>query len=455
MTRSDERHLRSGPSAVTNSAYAVADYVAQPLGMLLAASYLLHRLGASQFGVWILASAAVSSGSLLSSGFGDAAVKYVAMYRGRRDWDGVARIVRGMLAVNLGLGGLLALALWCAAPYAVSHIPHIEEGLQHACLLSVRIGSLLLAVRSIDSVFVSTLRAFEHYSPAVRIGIYSRLGSLIAAVILVANGFGVVAIMLATLGISMLALVAQGFAVRAYAGRILLLPSLHRETLSLIAGFGCFSWLQAVSAVVFNQVDKLVIGLVLGAPAVAVYGLCAQAAQPIHGITGAGLHVLFPRLSSRLETEPISSLKRTVWRAFKANALLAALLGAPMILLSRVILSLWMGRQFADQAWPVLAILSASFTLFALNVTAHYTLMAAGRVRLVTFFNLAAGAAMLLLMLPLTHRFGLIGTACARLVCGPVTCLMYLPLYRMLHGESVKRVEPSTEPSALAAWEHS
>src|SRR3954471_1562444 len=97
---------------ILNGMHAIAEYISQPLGMLLAAPYLLHHLGASQFGVWVLASAAVYSGNIVSSGFGDAAVKYVAMYRGRNDAPAIARIVRGMISINLTLSGFFAAALW-------------------------------------------------------------------------------------------------------------------------------------------------------------------------------------------------------------------------------------------------------------------------------------------------------------------------------------------------------
>ena len=264
------------------------------MGILLTAPYLLRHMVAAQCGILVLASTAVNSGNIASSGFGDAAVKYVAMYRGRRDLSGIARVVRGMLSINLTLGGAFAIALWSLAPYAAAHIAQIDPGLRIAAIHSFRIGSLLLLIRSIDGVFVSTLRAFESYSPATRITMTSRIASLVAAIALVASGRGVADIMLATLVISTLAATAQGIAVRAFAGKFLLLPSLNRETLSQIMGFGCFSWLQAVSAAIFGQADRIVIGVLLGAPAVAGYSLCAQAAQTIHGVVAAGFHALFP-----------------------------------------------------------------------------------------------------------------------------------------------------------------
>jgi O-antigen/teichoic acid export membrane protein len=432
-----------GRSTLRNGAFGIAEYVSQPLGLLLAAPYLLRHLGAAQFGVWVLASAAVNSGNILSSGFGDAAVKYVSMYRGRGDMAGVARVVRGMLSINLALSGSLAAVLWAVSPHVAEHVPHLDAGMRAACTASFRIGSLLLVVRSLDGVFANTMRAFERYSAPVRISVAFRIGTLVAAVVLVARGFGVVEIMLATLSMAACAAVAQGIALRAVIGRFALAPSLHHETLRMIAGFGAFSWLQALSAAVLGQADRLMIGLFLGAPAVACYGLCAQAAQTIHGIVAAGFHVLFPHLSSRMEAEPLADLRRTVARALRMNVLLAIALAAPMALLSRPILTAWMGLEFARQGWPVLSILAIGFALFAMNVTAHYALLALGRVRLVTALNLAAGAAMLLLMLALTPRFGLVGTACARLVAGPITCALYLPLKRALWKDAPKRVDAS------------
>src|SRR5260370_18374976 len=75
-----------------NAIYGVADYLALPIGMLLTAPFLLRHLGTAQYGVWILASAAVSSGGIVSGSFGDAAIKYVGECRGRKDWLGVTRI---------------------------------------------------------------------------------------------------------------------------------------------------------------------------------------------------------------------------------------------------------------------------------------------------------------------------------------------------------------------------
>ena len=67
-----------------------------------------------------------------------------------------------------------------------------------------------------------------------------------------------------------------------------------------------------------------------------------------------------------------------------------------------------------------------------LNVTATYALLALGRVRIVTWFNLAGGGAMLLMMLCLAPRLGIQGIAIARLAYGLIALAMYYPLVRVL-----------------------
>jgi O-antigen/teichoic acid export membrane protein len=413
-----------------NAFYGVADYLALPIGMLLAAPFLLRHLGTAQYGVWILASAAVSSGGLISGSFGDAAIKYVGECRGREDWLGVARIVRNMVSINLTLSGVLAAILWFLAPYVTRHIVKVDLGLQTPCLQSLRIGSALLLIKSVESVFISTLRAFETYGSTVRVAIGARIAILTSAIVITKYGHDVVWIMVATLFISTLSTLGQALALRSKIGNFSPLPSFHAPTASDIAAFGTFSWLQAISGVAFSHADRFFVGFFMGAPAVAYYGLCVQAAQPIHGLISSGMHFLFPHLSARYSVAPISEIRRKVALALKVNLLLVAVLSIPIIIFGRHILTLWIGTAFGQQPPLMFPTIVCSFALLGMNVTAHYALLALGKVRVVTYLNLAAGGAMLLAMALLIPRCGLQGAAVARVIYGPITCLAYFYVYR-------------------------
>lgn len=423
-------------TSVRNSLYGAAEYVALPLAMLLATPLLLRHLGLAQFGIWMLASAAVTSSNLISTGFGDAALKYASMYRS--DSERFENTLRVNLTINLALGGLLALLLWCGSPYAVGSVFKINAGLRGDAVTAFRIGSLILLLRCIEGVLIGALRSHERYGPAVQISVVSRSAIVVAACFLVWQGHGIVAIMVATLCTVAMSVVVQMVVVRILIARIKFIPWFDRRAFKEVFGFGGFSWLQAVAGCVFNQGDRLLVGALLGASSVGYYSVCVQAAQPIHGLIAAGLHFLFPHLSARLSTAPTSQLRGVVEAVFRLNVLASMILCLPLVIFSKLILRLWMGAAFAAQAWMVLSIIALSFGFLSLNVTAHYALLALSHVRLVALLNLLGGVAMLVAMFLLAPRLGLAGAAAGRLLYGPITLLLYGRLHKALSPTSAE-----------------
>ena len=425
------RSTRTRASA-TNALSGIADYLGQPIAMMLAAPFLLRHMGVSQFGLWILVCAAVGGGNTLTTGFGDAAMKYVSLARGEGDWPAVVNTVRSAMTINLFLGLLIGTSLWVVAPYTVHHVFKIDAKLHLPAIEALRVGSLMLLVRSVESVLISTLRAFEQYLPSVRINVISRCATIVVAMLVVARGGGVPTIMMASLMLSCMATLLQAQAVWRHVGKMSLFPSSHKVALSKIVSFGSFSWLQALSALAFSQADRLVIGALLGTSAVAYYSVCTQAAQPIHGISSAGLHFLFPHLSTRHTSEPATALRRVIASALWLNLVLALALTLPVALFGKALLRFWIGAAFVSATGPTLVLLAVGFGLLAMNVTAHYTMLALGQIRYLTYVNLAVGAATILLVSVLTRHWGMSGAAAARLLYGPFTWVMYLKIRSLL-----------------------
>jgi O-antigen/teichoic acid export membrane protein len=118
--------------------------------------------------------------------------------------------------------------------------------------------------------------------------------------------------------------------------------------------------------------------------------------------------------------------------ALSCNVIFVAMTTGVLLLFGGRILHAWAGPEVARGAAPVLPVIIWSSALMGLNVTATYALLALGRVRIVTWFNLAGGTTMLLLMLCLAPRFGIRGIAIARLAYGLIALAMYYPLIRVL-----------------------
>jgi len=415
---------------LSNAAYGLLDYAAYPVGMLMVAPVALRNLGVAEYGVWAVATAAVSTGGIIASGFGDANIQHVANRRGAGDHEAMLRAVRSMMGINLVLGIVFAAIGWMLSPQVAAHVTVADAGLRQSCLWSLRIASGLMAMRAVESVCVSTQRAFERYGAAVRISIFARLLALASAAGLTFVSHNV-SVLMAVTGLTMVAgLWLQLVALKRLLAAKSLMPAFNRDAMRALLGFGAFSWLLAVSGVVFSQTDRLMLGVSAGAAAVASYALCTQMAQPIFGFTASGLHFLFPYLSNRNASSSAASLKSPVLIAFVCNVTFVAMTTGALLIFGGRILHAWAGPEIARSAAPVLSVIIWSSALMGLNVTATYALLALGRVRVVTWLNLAGSAVMLLLMLCLTPRFGIQGIAMARLGYGVVPLFLYIPLLR-------------------------
>jgi O-antigen/teichoic acid export membrane protein len=437
-------------SHISNAAYGVLDYAAYPIAMLIAAPTLLRHLGTAQYGVWVVCTAAVSIGGIIASGFGDANIQHVATMRGRGNTDALLRAVRSMVGINLLLGSVIALTALALAPTLSRHVASSDASLYAACLRSLRIASVLMLVRAIESVCISTQRAFERYGEAVRVSILVRVLTIAFAAAVTRFGYGVSSIMVFTFAAITIGTALQLLQLKRAIAASSLWPAFDRESFDALFGFGIFSWMQATSGVLFSQADRLILGASLGATAVTSYALCVQMAQPIYGIAASGLHFLFPYLAGRRAVAQPKHLRKAILVAFAINLLFVFCATAAVLLCGRPFLHAWIGEEIAQNSAVVLSPIVWSFALLGLNVTGYYAMLALGRVRLVAGLNFIAGAAMLLIMAWLLPRVGIRGVAIARLVYSIVMLTMYYPLFRVLL--SAPR-HPLTMSGVYPVWE--
>lgn len=427
--------LRNSPTfrgSASNAAYSAADYAAQPFLMVVFAPFLVGHLGLGHFGIWMLVSALAGTLGILQFGIGDSTTKYVSSYRGHHDLGGITRVIRGTLTLSLGLGGVTTLTLFLAAPLLVRHVFKIDPNDYRMATEAIQVGSVVLLLRSISSVFSSTLRAHEAYGHSSRISVFVKASIIVFAVLLVLRGHGVVAIMYATAGLTTLGLILLILAVRHLLPGASFWPTLETRTWREVSHFSFYSWIQGISATAFSQADRLLIAGLLGTAPLAAYTICVQLAQQVHGLPSASLDFLFPHVSAKHEAGNTKGVKKAYRMSTLANVLLSGSLMLPLTLFGKQILTVWMGKSFAEHQHLILSILAISFFTLSLNVAPYFTLLGLGKIRFASVTNLLGGMLSLIGAVVLIPFFGLIGAASGRLLYGPVTSLNYIKVERSL-----------------------
>ena len=332
---------------LTNATYGVLDYASYPIAMLLVAPIVLRRLGAAEYGLWILCASVISAGGILASGFCDAAMQRIARLRGVEKVDTAAGTVRGLLTINLISGVILLLFSYGLLrrlrriTWRLTHITSVKE-----CVYSLRMSGAWIVLRALESVGVIAHRAFEEYRGSVQISVASRLVTLASAAVLATVGYRVPAILVATGAALALGVFLQLRGLRSYFGPVSLWPTFDREELRLLVRPGMFVWVQSACGVIFGQLDRILLAVSFGAAALAPYALCVQFAAPIFGLSASGLHFLYPLMSRKAPNASGAVLQQLVAKSFACNLLVVAV---PSILLlafgGRVIRDLVRGRN--------------------------------------------------------------------------------------------------------------
>jgi O-antigen/teichoic acid export membrane protein len=436
-----------------NAGYGVLDYISYPAGMLLVAPVVLRRMGAAEYGLWMIATAVISAGGIIASGFSDACTQRVAQLRGAGEFRPMAHTVRSMLGINVLLGSMLAAGVWLAAPLAARRVGASSLTPVTECCLALRIASIAILVRALESVAVGVQRAFERYRGTVQISTATRLLTLASAVLLAILGHRIVSILVFTVIFLLLGTIAQFWQLRHILGSIPILPGLHRQEAPILFGRGVFAWVQALGGVVFAQLDRIVLGLALGALAVTPYALCVQFAHPIYGLAASGLNFLFPYLSERASSVSMGEVQRILLKAVACNLALVVCSAGLLLLFGEPLLRIWAGAVVARGAGRILPPIVAGSALMGLSVTGTYAMQALGQFRTLAYLSLLTRAAMIPLMLSLLRHEGLQGLAASRLIYGSASLIVYLPLLRQLMFRGGEKMRASVPAIPLGAHE--
>ena len=136
-------------------------------------------MGLEQFGVWMLVLALTGSLAVFNFGLGDTTIKFISQHRGGNSLEGVARTFRRIENLTLGslLGILAAAVIVFAAPVlARTAFSAHSPGALLADVLAIKLGGVILALRSLESILANTLRAFEDYAGASFVSVAVKIG---------------------------------------------------------------------------------------------------------------------------------------------------------------------------------------------------------------------------------------------------------------------------------------
>lgn len=437
----------------------VSNYVAQAVGLglgFLLTPFILHQVGASVFGIWVLVGSIASYGTLFDFGISGAVIKYVAEYGASGDARRTTALIATALRLYMLLGACAALVIAALAPLVpvVFEVPPEAEAVAiwTTVLVGVSVGIGLPCATP-----VAVLRGLQRFDLSNALTVVGAVLSAAGTVAVLLAGGGLIGIVLVGIATTLLMQLPARRLVRRVAPELRIpLRGAERSLASTVVSFSVWVSLSQVADRLAQRTDAFVIGASLPLPAVTGYSLGQRLSQTAIQLTNQFVKVLFPlasEVNARGDRAGVRSLFLTTTRV---TLVLSIPMAGILVALGPELLTAWVGGEYARYA-HILTLLAIAGLVDTALWPAVSILMGMARHRTVGWISLGTGIANVALSVALIVPFGLTGVAIGTLAPAAVKSLGLLLPYAMrsieVSGVEVLRrvMLPLLAPTAVLA----
>jgi O-antigen/teichoic acid export membrane protein len=435
-----------------------ARYVTLALELLLGLLMLpfnARHLGASDYGLWMLAASIVAYFPIIDLGYGGALERFVAHYRARREAQAINEISSTLVIMFAGMG-LVALALIAGIAWNLGSLFDLDPQRAWTGGLLMMFVAVQFAFGFPFGVFGAVVNGFQRTYLNSMVGIGVSLAVVAVNVAVVLAGGSLVQLVAALTLTRMVGFLL--YRVNAYRVFPLLRirPTLFRwSRMREMAQFSVYMLVQDVSTRVNYAADPIVIAAFLSTGAVAVWTVAQRLADVVLQLTNQFNYVLFPVVVDCDTAQRDSRLRDLLLQGTRLSlATTLPIAGSLMVLAEPVIIG-WTGSEFRA-AIPVLQLLTLVVLVRVGSATASTVLQGAGHLRLLSYSNFVAAAVNVALSVVLIRTHGLPGVAVATLL--PVlvrACAVLIPVACKRVGLSLSAfvgfaVWPARRPAVIA-----
>lgn len=335
---------------VNTLANGIAQFAAM-LSALVFMPFLIHGFGTTDYGLYLLASSVVGYAGLLDFGVGTSLVKLTAEAVAQDDRERLGRLTSSTLAFYTLIGVIIALIMVALAfnAGALFKVDADGERLLRNLMLVAAGASLLAWPANTGSAI---LAGFQRYTHTARVSLGVTIATILVTAGVVIAHEGPIVLMIGVVLVNL-----GGGLTNAFLARKVLtgvrVSLFHTDRFALKAIFS-FSWAvfvaQLCTIIIYQQTDRLVLGVFVGAAAIALYDAAGKFQGLMAQLTSFAVSALMP-MASQLDAEGRRDALRTLFlRGTKYTLILLGPVVIVLMVVARPLLLAWLGPEFASVA---------------------------------------------------------------------------------------------------------
>lgn len=393
---------------VNTLANGIAQF-ASMLAALVFMPFLVKTFGTVNYGLFLLVSSISGYSGILDLGVGTSVVKMTAESAARGDHRRTGQIVSSAVAFFIGVGIITALIMLVLGLNAGSLFKISADGAR--LLRNLFLVAALWALWSWPSGVAGTVLAgFQRYTQSSLVSLATVLGTAGVTVAVIVTHQGPLALVLGTYAVTFAtSLVQIGLAKRALGPTKLSARLVSIDSFRTIFGF---AWavlvIQVCSVIVYQQTDRVVLGVFVGAAAVALYEAAGKFQGLVAQLTTFSVSAVMPMASHLHAQGRQESLHQLFLRGTKYSLMLLSPVVVVLMVVARPLLLNWLGPTFAAQALAAQILISHQL-LTSGTAVGHSMILGTGLLPKRVPYIVFVAALNLALSLLLVQRMGIMG----------------------------------------------
>jgi O-antigen/teichoic acid export membrane protein len=392
--------------------------------------YVVHHLGTTVYGVWMLILSLTGYLGLLDLGVRGAVTRYVAKFHTEADHAKASNVASSAMVIFASSGLLAILASLFLALFVIGRLNIPAEYLLAARIVLVLSG-LNIATSLVNGVYGGILSGLQRFdlTNTLEVG----LNLLRAATIVVALhlGYGIITLACLQLVFTQARWIANiGLAQHFYPELRISYAKADRAGIKLIFSFSVFSFLLHVSGSLIYASDNVVIGAYLPVTAVTLYVIGGNLVEYSRTLVSGISQTMTPLASSIEARRDENKLREMVLFSSRVGSMVIWPVALTFMLRGSSFIGLWMGPQFAGPSGSVLLVLAFTLLFGAANVVTAGSLLGLGKHKPLVPILLVEGLCNLALSIILVRtKLGILGVAWGTAVPSLASALLFWPWY--------------------------
>jgi O-antigen/teichoic acid export membrane protein len=400
-----------------------------PIGIsILSVPYIVKSMGNDAYGVFAIVSIVAGYLGLLNGPVAMGNVRFIAEAYAHKQWSELLEAVAAGLLINVTLSALGGLVMFLSAEVLARKVFAIPPALVPSAMTVFRLAAFSFFINGIAGTLQGIPTAMRRYDILNQVGLF--IGTLNTAAIVYAlwRGWGLLGAVLAqvlssVLGFLLLSMVAWKLLRKIPRSnpRSPIRPAFMKR----LAGFSSLLFAGNVASTIGLQIDRTMVGIMLGTSAMTYYMVPAKITDRIPGMMSVFTTTLYPLSSEAKATGKLDELRQLYHEMVRILLWASGFAAAVLVVLSKPFLMQWMGPEYVVNSWLVLALLAAGAFWHASGTVAYQVCNGMGRADIYLVASIVTAVFQVVPVIILAPQWGAAGVAMGMFIGNFFTNIAY------------------------------